>query len=117
MLAVYAGKYDIGSIREGTLNVVADKIDISRIRVIAHSAWYPGWVYAFRKDFDHRSLAKLKEALFRLRYEHPDHRKILDAADIIGVVPSDDSEFNTVRELITALGMNLPDAERSEARR
>ncbi len=117
VLAVYAGKYDIGSIREGTLNVVADKIDISRIRVIAHSAWYPGWVYAFRKDIDLRSVAKLQEALFRLSYEHPDHRKILDAADIVGIVASDDSEFDAVRDLITTLGMDLPERDRSGAYR
>lgn len=115
VLAVYAGKYDIGSIREGTLNVVADKIDISRIRVIAHSSWYPGWVYAFRKGLDFRSVAKLREALLRLRYEDPDHRKILDAADIVGVVPSDDSEFDAVRDLITTLGMDLPERDRSSA--
>ena len=117
VLAVYAGKYDIGSIREGTLNVVADKIDISRIRVIAHSAWYPGWVYAFRKGLDVRSITKLKEALFRLRYDHPGHRKILAAADIVGVVPSDDSDFDAVRDLITTLGMDLLQKDGSAAHR
>jgi len=108
VLAVYSGKYDIGSIREGTLNVVADKIDVSQIRVIAYSDWYPGWVYAFRKDFDLHSVAKLQDAMFGLRHENPEHRKILDSADIIGFVPSSDSEFDTVRDIISALGMDLP---------
>ena len=117
VLAVYAGKYDIGSIREGTLNVVADKIDIGRIRVIAHSAWYPGWVYAFRKGLDVRSVAKLQEALFRLSYDHPDDRKILEAADIVGVIPSIDSEFDIIRDLIITLGMDLPERDRSSAHR
>ena len=44
VLAVYAGRYDIGSIREGTLDVAANKIDVSQIRVLGHTRWYPGWV-------------------------------------------------------------------------
>lgn len=107
VLAVYAGKYDIGSIREGTLNVVADKIDIGRIRVIAHSKWYPCWVYASRRELDQESVGKIRDALLKLNYDNPEHRKILDMADITGVTPSKDSEFNSVRDLLTGLGIDL----------
>lgn len=107
VLAIYAGKYDIGSIREGTLNVVANKIDPSQIRVIAQTRWYPGWVYAFRRGLDPEIVRKIGDALFRLDYDNSEHRKILDMADITGVVPSKDSEFNAVRELLTKLKIDL----------
>ncbi len=58
ILAVYAGQYDIGLIREGALNVVADRIDIRQIRVVAYSKFYPGWVYSARKDLDPEVLAQ-----------------------------------------------------------
>jgi phosphonate transport system substrate-binding protein len=52
VMAVYSGKYDVGLIREGTLDILADKIDLKQIRVLAYSRWYPGWVYAARRGLD-----------------------------------------------------------------
>ncbi len=105
VLAVYAGKYDIGTIREGTLNVVSDKIDINEIRVVANSRWYPGWVYAARKDLSSEIVEKIKQALLRLNFNRKEHRKILQTARIMGVIPSVDKEFNPVRKLAANLGM------------
>jgi len=107
VLAVYAGKYDIGTIREGTLNVVSDKIDINEIRVVASSRWYPGWVYAARKDLAPEIIEKIKKALLKLDYNNKDYKPILKAADIMGIIPSDDKDFDPVRELAANLGMSL----------
>jgi phosphonate transport system substrate-binding protein len=107
VLAVYAGKYDIGTIREGTLNVVSDKIDINEIRVVASSRWYPGWVYAARKDLAPEIVEKIKKALLKLDYKNKDYKPILRAADIMGIIPSDDRDFDPVRKLAAKLGMSL----------
>ncbi len=107
VMAVYSGKYDAGLIREGTLEVVKDKIDLNQIRVLAYSHWYPGWVYAARKGFDEAKLAKIKEALLALHYENPEHRQILDNAGFIGIIPARDEDFVSVRrlaELVEAAG-------------
>jgi phosphonate transport system substrate-binding protein len=107
VLAVYAGKYDIGTIREGTLNVVSDKIDINEIRVVANTRWYPGWVYAARKDLEPEILNKIKRALLKLDYNKKEHRQILKPAEIRGIIPSDDRDFDPVRKLAAQLGMSL----------
>ncbi len=107
VLAVYAGKYDIGTIREGTLNVVSDKIDINEIRVVASSRWYPGWVYSARKDLAPEIVEKIKKALLKLDYNNKDYKPILQAADVMGIIPSDDKDFDPVRELAAKLGMSL----------
>lgn len=107
VLAVYAGKYDIGTIREGTLNVVSDKIDINEIRVVANTRWYPGWVYAARKDLAPEIVEKIKKALLKLDYKNKDYKPILRAADIMGIIPSDDRDFDPVRKLAAKLGMSL----------
>lgn len=99
VMAVYSGKYDAGLIREGTLAVVADKIDLQQIRVLAYSKWYPGWVYAARRGFDPNKLAKIKEALLALDYQEPEHRRILDNAGFIGIIPARDTDFASVRKL------------------
>ena len=107
VLAVYAGKFDIGTIREGTLNVVSDKIDINEIRVVANTRWYPGWVYAARKDLKPEILDKVKRAFLKLDYNQKEHRQILEPAEIRGIIPSDDRDFDPVRKLATKLGMSL----------
>lgn len=107
VLAVHAGKYDVGSVREGTLNVVADKIDISEIRVIATTRWYPGWVYAARKDLDPAIVEKVKTALLKLDKNNPEHKKILDAARMSGIIASGDSDFDPVRSLLRSVGVSL----------
>ncbi len=107
VLAVYAGKYDIGSIREGTLDVVANKIDISEIRVIANTRWYPGWVFAARKGLKPDTVAKIKTALCRLSNKDPQQKEILSAANIFGIIPAQDKDFDAVRKLADRLDMDL----------
>lgn len=107
ILAVYSGQYDIGLIREGALNVVADRIDVSQIRIVAHSKYYPGWLYSARKDLNPEILGRVKDALFKLSMDNPEHRMILEKADFIRVVASDDSQFNSVRDLVAAMGIDL----------
>ncbi len=105
VLAVHAGKYDCGSVREGTLEVVKDKININEIRVLAITNWYPGWVFAARKGLDQDVLNKIKKALLSLNKEDPEHQKILQAAHIGGIIPSEDSEFHPVRRLLRSVGI------------
>lgn len=108
ILGVYAGLHDIGSIREGSLSVVKDKIDINQIKVVDSSRWYPGWVYAYSPRLSQKAVDKIREAMLQLDYENnPQHRLILDAAKFIGFVPSDDRDFDQVRELSKKVGLNL----------
>jgi phosphonate transport system substrate-binding protein len=107
VLAVHAGKYDIGTVREGTLDVVAEKVDTSEIRVIANTQWYPGWLYAARKGLDSTVVSKVREALLRLDPENPEHSIILKAAHIKGAVVSEDGDFGPVRELLRKTQIDL----------
>ena len=108
ILGVYAGLHDIGSIREGSLSVVKDKIDINQIKVVDSSIWYPGWVYAHSPRLSQEVVDKIRDAMLKLDYEHnPEHRQILDAAKFIGFVPSDDRDFDQVRALSKKVGLDL----------
>ena len=107
ILSVYAGKYDVGTIREGSLNVVSDKIDINKIRIVSMTDSYPGWVYAAGKDLDTKIVEKLTRAFGKLDFNNKNHREILEAADFIKVIDSQDSDFDSVRQLVDKVGMNL----------
>jgi phosphonate transport system substrate-binding protein len=107
VLAVYAGRYDIGTVREGTLTVVADKIDVSEIRIIASTPYYPGWVYAARKNLDPALVEKIRNALLRLDRQNPEHQPMLRAAHISGAIASADEDFEPVRELLRKVQIDL----------
>jgi len=107
ILSVYAGKYDIGTIREGSLEVVSAKIDINKIKVLSMTDSFPGWVYAARKNLDKKIVDKLKQALGTLDFNDKEHREILEAANFIKVIPSIDSDFDSVRQLAVKVGMSL----------
>lgn len=107
VLAVYNGRYDIGSVREGTLDLVADRIDLGQIRILAHTSYYPGWMYAYRKDLDPRVLAVIREALLRIDCLSPAHRPICDAARFAGVLPAEDHDYDSIRDLAAKVGIDL----------
>lgn len=107
VLAVWAGKYDVGSIREGTLEVVGEKIDLREIRVLATTPWYPGWVYSARAGLDPEVTAKIARALFKLSATDKEQRRILDAARIMGFVPAQDRDYDPIRNLVSQVGIHL----------
>jgi len=99
VLSVFAGQYDIGSVREGALDVVADKVDRSKIRVLARTQWYPGWVYSARAGLDPAKVAAVARALIALDNTKPDAHRILSYAHMTGIIASSDREFDAVRDL------------------
>ncbi len=107
ILSVYAGEYDIGTIREGALDVVSGKIDADEIRIVATTQPYPGWVYAARKNMDKAVVEKLKQAFEQLDFNQKHHQEILESANFIKVLASDDSQFDPVRQLTARVGLNL----------
>ena len=107
ILSVYTGKYDIGTIREGSLDVMSDKIDITKIKIVSITDPYPGWVYATRKGLDKVKVDKLRQALEKLDFNKKKHREILENANFIKVISSQDSDFDSVRQLALKAGLSF----------
>ncbi len=103
VIAVYLGEYDIGSIREGTLDLVQNRIDTDKINVLARTAWYPGWVYAARQGLDRSLVDRIKQAMLELDKDKKQGQKILEQAGFKGIIPARDKDFDPVRELARAL--------------
>jgi len=105
VLAVYAGAYDIGTIRKGTLGVVADKVDLANIRVLAETQPFPGWVYAARDGLPVSVVEAVADAMFALDNTEAHDREILENAGMRGIIPANDLDYETVRELADKLGL------------
>jgi len=106
VLAVLAGKYDFGTIREGTLDVLRGRIDMDQIRVLGRTKAYPEWLFAARKGLDEAIVDKIAQAMFALNPADPEHEAILGAAGLAGIVPARDQDFDSVRELVQKLGLD-----------
>jgi len=105
VLAVLAGKYDFGTIREGTLDVLKGRIDMDQIRVLARTRAYPEWLFAARKGLDPATVDKIARAMFALDPRNPEHAVILNEARLARIIPATDRDFDPVRELVRKLGM------------
>ncbi len=103
VLSVYAGAYDIGTIRKGTLDLLQKKIDLRHIRVLAETPAYPSWVYSARQDMDPAARTAIAQAMFALTMDDPQNRNILESAHIRGIIPSRDADFDAVRTLVDEL--------------
>ncbi|MEZ6854935.1 phosphate/phosphite/phosphonate ABC transporter substrate-binding protein [Halodesulfovibrio aestuarii] len=99
-LAVYAGKCDVASVREGALDTVKDKINLQDIRVLAVTPEYPGWVYSARRGMDKEIVSKIAKAMFKLSMDTPTEAAILTNARTSGIIPATDSDYDAVRTLI-----------------
>jgi len=105
-LAVYSGEYDACFVREGTrTEVMKNQVDISKIRVLAYTSFYPGWVYAGRKGLDPSILDKIRSAMLKLDLSDPGHKAILEKAKFVKIVPSEDKDFDPIRELAARLDL------------
>jgi phosphonate transport system substrate-binding protein len=107
VLAVYHGRFDIGSVREGTLELVSDKIDLDQILVLGYTPWYPGWMYSARKGLSPEIVNSIREALLKLNCLDTQHRSICDAAHFAGVIPAQDQDYDTIRQLAAKVGIDL----------
>jgi phosphonate transport system substrate-binding protein len=106
VLAVYAGTCDLGSIRDGALDILAGKIDIGQIRVLAESKAYPGWVYAAKAGLAPAIVDKIAAAMFKLSMSRPDDAVILQTAGMRGIIPATDADYASVRQLAEKLGLD-----------
>ncbi|GAB7079924.1 phosphate/phosphite/phosphonate ABC transporter substrate-binding protein [Megalodesulfovibrio paquesii] len=107
VLAVHAGLYDVGVVRDGTLNLLADRIDVSTVAVLGRSKAYPGWLFAARKDLPAEVVDLISKALFSLTMTSPLHAPILEVAHIQAVIPARDADYAPVRELVSSLNVDL----------
>jgi|GEM_PF-148402 len=103
VLGVLSGKYDVGTVRDGTRALLADRIDMGQIRVLAVTREYPNWLFAARRGLNPEILMDVKKALLSLDRDNPGHREILDAARFEAIHAAVDADFDPVRELVARL--------------
>ncbi|MFA4029148.1 MAG: hypothetical protein GDYSWBUE_001822 [Candidatus Fervidibacterota bacterium] len=108
--AVASGRAKFGFIREGTLELLSDSIDLSKVVQVAKTEPYPNPCFICLPEVLQRRrkiVMELKEALLKLNEPSPENKRVLDLAGWVGITDQvSDNEYNSVRQLISEL--NLP---------
>jgi len=77
------------------LEVLKEEIDLSRIRIVAKTAYIANWPFAATKSAPEQLTTLVRKSLLDL-----DDRSILSAAKIEGFKAATDRDFDTLRERI-----------------
>lgn len=104
VMAVINGAADAGGLREDDLEKTKGTVDLSQLRIVAYTDYYPNWPFfagpTLRKEFSE----KLRTALLRLTPGSTRARQILGPSHLTGFVPVTDQDYDGLRQAAIAAG-------------
>jgi phosphonate transport system substrate-binding protein len=100
-MAVFNKAADAGGIREDDLEKMKGKVDLSQLKILAYTDYFPNWPLAASPRLPAATRDAVKAALLKL---HAGDRA-LEAAQLTAFAPVADKDYDPVREAARALGM------------
>ena len=104
--AVYQGEADAGFVREDALTIAGERVDLSRLNIIAYTDYFPTWCVAAFENAVPEVATEIARALLELNLVEPVEREALESIGIAGFAPASDSDYDIIREVMDAL--NIP---------
>ena len=104
MMAVFNKAADAGGIREDDFDKMKDKVDLSQMRIIGYSDYFPNWPLFATPKLAKGTEAKIKAALLRLKPNDPKSEAVLGAAKLNGFVAVSDKDFDELRKAAKVAG-------------
>lgn len=102
--AVFNKTADAGGIREDELGKAKDKLDISQLRIVGYTDYFPNWPLFATAKLNPGLAAKIKAALLKLKPNDPQNEKILSPARLTGFVPVADKDYDDLRKAAKIAG-------------
>jgi phosphonate transport system substrate-binding protein len=103
-LAVFNKAADAGGIREDDLEKMKDKVDLSQIKIVAYTDYYPNWPLFSTGKMNKDVAAKVKAALLKLKPNSAEAQQVAGPAKITGFAPIADKEFDMLRQAAKLAG-------------
>lgn len=104
LFSVHTGEADAGFIKESALHMADRFLPPGRIRVLVEGEWLPNYALSARRDLAPGLKAALRDAVCRLRPDHP----ALQAMELKAFQPADDAAYEVVREALSREGAPAP---------
>lgn len=103
-MAVYNKAADAGGIREDDLDKMKDKVDLSAIRIVAYTDYFPNWpVYATPK-LNKNIADKIRAALIKLKPNDAGSDAVVGAANLAGFATVSDKDYDLLRQAAKLVG-------------
>lgn len=103
-MAVFNKAADAGGIREDDLDKMKNKVDLSQIRIVGYTDYFPNWPIYSTPKLNKTAAAKVKAALLKLKPGDPSAEKILEAAKLSGFAPITDKDYDLLRQAAKVIG-------------
>jgi len=103
-MAVFNKAADAGGIREDDLDKMKDKVDLSQLRVVGYTDYFPNWPLFGTPRLNKAAEAKIKAALFKLKPNDPANDQILGAARLTGFAHVTDKDYDELRKAAKLAG-------------
>jgi len=102
--AVFNGAADAGGLREDDLEKQKGVLDLSQLRIVAYTDYYPNWPLFAAPTLRKGLSEKLRQALLKLTPGSTPARQILGPARLTGFVPVADQDYDGLRQAAMAAG-------------
>jgi len=103
-LAVFNKAADAGGIREDDLDKMKEVVDLSQIKIIAYTDYYPNWPLFSSKKMNKAVSEKVKTALLKLKPNSPEAQQVAGPAKITGFAPVVDKDYDLLRQAAKVAG-------------
>ena len=96
-MAVFNKAADAGGVREDDLDKMKDKVDLSQIKIVAYTDYFPNWPMFAMSKLNKSTVAKVQSALLKLKPNDAESEKILGAAKLAGFAAVTDKDYDQLR--------------------
>jgi len=103
-MAVVNKAADAGGLREDDLEKMKDKVDLSQVKIIGYTDYFPNWPIFAAPSMNRETVAKIKSALLKLKPHDPQSEKILERAKLDGFAPVHDRDYDQLRQAARLVG-------------
>ncbi|HEY6010081.1 MAG TPA: phosphate/phosphite/phosphonate ABC transporter substrate-binding protein [Nitrospirota bacterium] len=103
-MAVFNKAADAGGIREDDLDKMKDKVDLSQLKIVAYTDYFPNWPLFASSKMNKAVAAKVQAALLKLKPNDADSEKILSAAKLAGFARITDKDYDQLRQAAKLVG-------------
>jgi phosphonate transport system substrate-binding protein len=104
MMAVFNKAADAGGIREDDFDKMKDKVDLSQMKIIGYSDYFPNWPLFATPKLAKDAEAKIKAALLKLKPNEPRSEAVLGAAKLNGFAAVSDKDYDELRRAAKVAG-------------
>lgn len=103
-MAVFNKAADAGGLREDDFEKMKDKVDISQLKIVGYTDYFPNWPLFATKKMDKGAADKVRAALLKLKPQAPDSVKILGSAKLTGFTAVSDKDYDLLRQAAKLVG-------------